>query len=93
MGDIEKRVKEIIVEQLGVNESEVTLEAKFVDDLGADSLDSSNWSWPWRRSTTWRFPTRMRKRLLQLEMRLSISRPTLKNKSMDLIQPENGGVS
>ena len=37
--DIEKRVKEIIVEQLGVNESEVTIEAKFVDDLGADSLD------------------------------------------------------
>ena len=37
--DIEKRVKEIIVEQLGVNESEVTAEAKFVDDLGADSLD------------------------------------------------------
>ena len=36
---IEKRVKEIIVEQLGVNESEVTAEAKFVDDLGADSLD------------------------------------------------------
>ncbi|MGB9627934.1 MAG: acyl carrier protein [Thermodesulfobacteriota bacterium] len=39
MGEIEKRVREIIVEQLGVNESEVTLEAKFVDDLGADSLD------------------------------------------------------
>ncbi len=39
MEDIEKRVREIIVEQLGVNESEVTLEAKFVDDLGADSLD------------------------------------------------------
>jgi acyl carrier protein len=37
--DIEKRVKEIIVEQLGVSESEVTAEAKFVDDLGADSLD------------------------------------------------------
>jgi acyl carrier protein len=37
--DIEKRVKEIIVEQLGVNESEVTADAKFVDDLGADSLD------------------------------------------------------
>ena len=36
---IEKRVKEIIVEQLGVNESEVKPEAKFVDDLGADSLD------------------------------------------------------
>ncbi len=37
--NVEKRVKEIIVEQLGVNESEVTVEAKFVDDLGADSLD------------------------------------------------------
>jgi len=39
MADIEKRVKEIIVEQLGANESEVKPEAKFVDDLGADSLD------------------------------------------------------
>jgi acyl carrier protein len=39
MSSIEKRVKEIIVEQLGVNENEVTPEAKFVDDLGADSLD------------------------------------------------------
>jgi acyl carrier protein len=37
--DVEKRVKEIIVEQLGVNESEVNSSAKFVDDLGADSLD------------------------------------------------------
>jgi acyl carrier protein len=37
--DFEKRVKEIIVEQLGVNESEVNMTAKFVDDLGADSLD------------------------------------------------------
>jgi acyl carrier protein len=36
---IEQRVKELIVEQLGVNESEVKPEAKFVDDLGADSLD------------------------------------------------------
>jgi acyl carrier protein len=35
----DNRVKEIIVEQLGVNESEVKPEAKFVDDLGADSLD------------------------------------------------------
>jgi acyl carrier protein len=35
----EQRVKEIIVEQLGVNEGEVKPEAKFVDDLGADSLD------------------------------------------------------
>jgi acyl carrier protein len=39
MSAVEKRVKEIIVEQLGANENEVTPEAKFVDDLGADSLD------------------------------------------------------
>lgn len=37
---IEQRVKNIIVEQLGVKEEEVTLDASFVDDLGADSLDT-----------------------------------------------------
>ena len=36
---IEKKVKEIIIEQLGVSEDKVTLDAKFDDDLGADSLD------------------------------------------------------
>jgi acyl carrier protein len=36
---LEAKVKELIVQQLGVNESEVVLEAKFIDDLGADSLD------------------------------------------------------
>jgi len=36
----EEKVKSIIVEQLGVNESEVTNGASFVDDLGADSLDT-----------------------------------------------------
>ena len=38
--DIEARVKEIIVEQLGVDASEVTTQASFVNDLGADSLDT-----------------------------------------------------
>ncbi|MDF1545048.1 MAG: acyl carrier protein [bacterium] len=37
---IEDRVKEIIVEQLGVDAAQVTTQAKFVDDLGADSLDT-----------------------------------------------------
>jgi len=40
MSNIEERVKKIIVEQLGVSEDEVTPEASFVDDLGADSLDT-----------------------------------------------------
>lgn len=35
-----QKVKEIIVEQLGVDMSEVTMEASFIDDLGADSLDT-----------------------------------------------------
>jgi acyl carrier protein len=34
-----EKVKEIIVEQLGVEEDDVTLESSFIDDLGADSLD------------------------------------------------------
>ena len=36
---LEDKVKEIIVEQLGVNAEQVTLEASFIEDLGADSLD------------------------------------------------------
>ena len=40
MSSVEERVKKIVVEQLGVTEDEVTLEASFVDDLGADSLDT-----------------------------------------------------
>jgi acyl carrier protein len=36
---ITEKVKKMIVEQLGVNEAEVVPEAKFIDDLGADSLD------------------------------------------------------
>lgn len=38
--DITAKVKEIIVEELGVEASEVTLEANFIEDLGADSLDT-----------------------------------------------------
>jgi len=40
MADIASRVKGIIVEKLGVDESEVTPEASFTNDLGADSLDT-----------------------------------------------------
>ena len=40
MASVEERVKQIIVEQLGVDEAEVTPSASFVDDLGADSLDT-----------------------------------------------------
>ncbi|WP_144171767.1 acyl carrier protein [Pseudomonas sp. Kh13] len=40
MSTIEERVKKIVAEQLGVKEEEVTVEKSFVDDLGADSLDT-----------------------------------------------------
>ncbi len=40
MSTVEERVKKIVVEQLGVKDDEVTPEASFVDDLGADSLDT-----------------------------------------------------
>ena len=40
MENIEQRVKKIVAEQLGVNESEIKNESSFVDDLGADSLDT-----------------------------------------------------
>jgi acyl carrier protein len=40
MSNIEERVKKIVAEQLGVKEEDVKPEASFVDDLGADSLDT-----------------------------------------------------
>jgi|TARA_B100001765_G_C19395643_1_gene289921 acyl carrier protein len=40
MSDIEERVKSIIVKQLGVKEGDVKNESKFIEDLGADSLDT-----------------------------------------------------
>jgi acyl carrier protein len=40
MSDIATRVKKIIIDKLGVDESEVTTEATFTNDLGADSLDT-----------------------------------------------------
>jgi len=40
MSNVDERVKKIVVEQLGVKEEEVTNAASFVDDLGADSLDT-----------------------------------------------------
>ena len=40
MSSIEERVRKIVVEQLGASEDEVTSDASFIDDLGADSLDT-----------------------------------------------------
>ena len=40
MSDVQEQVKQIVVDHLGIDEGKVTPEAKFIDDLGADSLDT-----------------------------------------------------
>ena len=40
MSDIEEQVKKIVIDHLGIDASKVTPESKFIDDLGADSLDT-----------------------------------------------------
>ena len=40
MSEYQEKITEIIIDKLGVEESKITLEAKFIDDLGADSLDT-----------------------------------------------------
>ena len=58
MSDIEARVKKIIAEQLGVEESQVTNEKAFVADLGADSLDTVELVIASKTSSASRFPTK-----------------------------------
>ncbi len=57
MSDIAERVKKIVVEHLTVDADKVTEKASFIDDLGADSLDTSSSSWRSRRSSASRSPT------------------------------------
>ena len=40
MSEVESQVKQIVVDHLGIDEAKVTAESKFIDDLGADSLDT-----------------------------------------------------
>ena len=40
MSDVEEQIKKIVIDHLGIDESKVTPESKFIDDLGADSLDT-----------------------------------------------------
>ena len=40
MSEVENQVKQIVVDHLGIDDSKVTAESKFIDDLGADSLDT-----------------------------------------------------
>lgn len=64
MSEIEEKVKSIIVDKLGVDQNEVTPEASFTNDLGADSLIPLNSSWSSRRSSALPFLKRTQRRSL-----------------------------
>ena len=51
MSDIAERVKNIVVEHLGVDAEKVTEGASFIDDLGADSWTLSSWLWLLKKSS------------------------------------------
>ena len=65
MSDVAEKVKAIIIDNLGVDAAEVTNEASFTNDLGADSLDTVELIWSSKRSLTFKFQT-IRRKLLQL---------------------------
>ena len=66
-----EKMKEIIAEQLGVEEDEITLDTSFKEDLGADSLDLFELLWRWKRSMIQRFLLKNLLTSKQLEMLLS----------------------
>jgi len=59
---VEQKVKQIIVEQLGVDESQVDSNASFVDDLGADSLDIVELVMAFEEPSSWKSRTKMPRR-------------------------------
>ena len=77
MSSIEDRVKKIVVEQLGVSEDQVTPDASFVDDLGADSLDTVELVMALEEEFDAEIPDDQAERLLRSNRRLNLSRPTL----------------
>lgn len=65
--EVLERVKRIIVERLGVDEAEVTLEASFKEDLGADSLDVVELVMELEDELIWKSLMKTRRKLLRLE--------------------------
>jgi acyl carrier protein len=76
MSSIEERVKKIVVEQLGVKEEDVTTSASFVDDLGADSLDTVELVMALEEEFECRSRTRKPRRSAPCRPRSTTSRPT-----------------
>ena len=76
MSAIAERVKQIIVEKLGVEESEVTPEANFQNDLGADSLDTVELIMDLKKNLIFLFPMIRQKTLVPLVRLLHIWKKT-----------------
>jgi len=76
---VEQKVKQIIVEQLGVDESQVDNKASFVDDLGADSLDIVELVMAFEEAFELESPTKMPKKSPRLAMPLPISKTRKSN--------------
>ena len=72
MSDIASKVKAIIVDKLGVDESEVVNEASFTNDLGADSLDTVELIMEFEKNLIFKFQT-IRPKILQLWVKQSNS--------------------
>ncbi len=73
MDNIEQRVKKIVAEQLGVNEADIKIDSSFVDDLGADSLDTVELVMALEEELSAKSPTRMPKRSPPSSRRLTTS--------------------
>ena len=76
MSTIEERVSKLVCEQLGVKEEEVTLDASFVEDLGADSLDTVELVMLLKKNLRPKFLTTKQRRSRLLKKRSIILKPT-----------------
>ncbi len=81
MSDIAERVKKIVVDHLGVEEAKVTENASFIDDLGADSLDTVELVMAFEESSDARFRTGMRRRSSPSRMRSAYRVPSAQLRS------------
>jgi len=79
MSEVQQKVVEIIVDKLGVKESEVVPEASFTNHLGADSLDTVELIMEFEKAFDIRSPTRTQRRSRRSATRSSISKSTRNN--------------
>ena len=79
MNDIEQRVKKVIAEQLSINEADIKNESAFIEDLGADSLDTVELVMALKTLSRLKSRTINKKSCVRFNKRLTTSKPTLSN--------------